>query len=126
MKNTINSMLSKVKLKSTKQRCEILQVMLENKFPQSYEQIKSKLSCTMDKATFYRNMTVFEEKKIVNKLESENKIWHYELAFHSHAHFICESCHKIACMDINLPIKINGYNATKVIFKGICDECENV
>lgn len=50
-------------LKFTVAREEILEIFTKASQPLAYEDIKTQLS--MDKATFYRNMTTFEKKNIL-------------------------------------------------------------
>ncbi len=48
-------------IKLTSARKSILDILINSSKPLSYEDIKDKIS--MDKATFYRNITIFEERK---------------------------------------------------------------
>ena len=58
----INENFSNIKLTSA--RKSILDILINSSKPLSYEDIKDKIS--MDKATFYRNITIFEEGNIIN------------------------------------------------------------
>lgn len=51
-------------IKLTSARKSILDILINSSKPLSYEDIKDKIS--MDKATFYRNITIFEEGNIIN------------------------------------------------------------
>ena len=54
-------------IKLTSARKSILDILINSSKPLSYEDIKDKIS--MDKATFYRNITIFEEGNIINSFE---------------------------------------------------------
>lgn len=121
MEAKFKALLKDKKLKFTKRRFAIFKALKSSNVPQCYEQIKSNLA--MDKATFYRNMIKFEECGIVNKFEANDKKWYYELSNKHHAHFICEKCNTIACMDIEIPSKLNEYQISSMVFKGKCKNC---
>lgn len=121
MKNKAKDMLLKSNLKVTDTRCLILEVLLENNSPISYEQIKERLS--LDKATFYRNMITFEEKGLINKFESKDRVSYYEIGTSSHAHFVCEKCHEIVCFKTSVPFEMEGCYVTSMTLKGYCSLC---
>ncbi len=123
MNEKIISILTLSKLKVTDARCALLEVFLKSKTPLNYEQIKSKLSFNMDKTTFYRNVQTFEKKGIINKFESKDRVWHYELATETHAHFMCEVCSKIECLDIEIPSILKECEISTVTLKGKCEDC---
>ncbi len=58
-------------IKLTSARKSILDILINSSKPLSYEDIKDKIS--MDKATFYRNITIFEEENLINSFESNDK-----------------------------------------------------
>ncbi|MBU0632766.1 transcriptional repressor [bacterium] len=109
------------KFKLTSARKELLAILNKAEKPISYEDIKNRLS--MDKATFYRNISKFEEENIVKSFESNDKKRYYEVQISSHAHFICNTCNKIECLSNISPIELKGYNITDMIFKGVCKNC---
>ncbi len=83
------------------------------------------MDITIDKATFYRNMSLFESGGMVNKFESDDRKWYYELASNKHAHFICESCHSVKCVDFPFPASVDGEQITSAVLKGRCKECKD-
>ena len=54
--------------------------------------MKDKIS--MDKTTFYRNITIFEEENIISSFESNDKKKDTLKSKNQHSHFICSSCSK--------------------------------
>jgi len=119
----VKSRLNAHHIKPTSARCAIVEVLESASSPLSYEQIKVQMDLVMDKATFYRNMALFEESALVSKFESDDRKWYYELGKMEHAHFICESCHEISCMDIPVPSQAQGNKVKSVILKGTCKTC---
>lgn len=125
MDEKIELLLNSNGLKITKTRCILLQTLFKSSAPMSYEQIKSKMPFSMDKATFYRNMQTFEKKGLINKFESKDRVSHYELGKGNHAHFMCEECQKIACIDMKVPFDLGEYHVTNITLKGKCKACIN-
>ncbi len=108
-------------IKLTTARRAILEALIKSNRPLSYEDIKDTL--LMNKATFYRNITRFEDKNIVNSFESNDKKRYFEIQKIKHSHFICNICSKIECIHENLDISITGYQIDNIIVKGICPNC---
>lgn len=116
----MNNLFKNTNIKQTSARVELLKVFSDFKKPISYEDIKENLS--MDKATFYRNISLFEEEGIINSFESNDKKRYFELKSNPHAHFICKLCNKIECID-TLHINIPDYKIDNVTISGICKKC---
>jgi len=117
----IQNIMEKKNLKSTSARRELLEILTQENKPISFEDVKSKIS--MDKATFYRNASKFEEEEIVHSFESNDKKRYYEFQKSSHAHFICNICNKIECLKNVKPVVLEGYTIADIIYKGRCREC---
>ena len=120
MSDEIKTIFDEYSIKFTTARASILEVLKEAKHPLNYEQIKEKMEVAMDKATFYRNIAMFEESGVVHKFEGDDRSWYFELTSTTHAHFICESCHQITCMDVDLG-KVEG-EVKSIVLKGRCKE----
>jgi Fur family ferric uptake transcriptional regulator len=122
MDESLPAFFQKHHLKMTDARCAIVGVLKEAKAPMSYEQMKGLLCEPMDKATFYRNVAKFEDLGIVSKFESDDRKWYFELTTSTHAHFICEMCHQITCMNVDLGV-LEG-EVKSIVLKGRCKECQ--
>jgi Fur family ferric uptake transcriptional regulator len=122
MKNKIDieKIIKDKDLKLTTARVALLDILRDAKKPLSYEDINSDIS--MDKATFYRNISIFEEKNIVNSFESNDKKRYFELRVSPHAHFVCLECNTIECLS-SLDVKLEGYFVNNVIVNGKCKDC---
>jgi Fur family transcriptional regulator, ferric uptake regulator len=123
MSEQLQKVFQEYNIKFTAARASILEVLKVAKNPLSYEQIKEKMCVKMDKATFYRNIAKFEALGMVHKFESDDRKWYFELSRTTHAHFICEQCHKITCMEVDLG-NVEG-EVTSIVLKGTCKECHS-
>ena len=117
----VKNLIEQNNLKLTVARRELLEILIKEIKPISFEDIKHKIS--MDKATFYRNIAKFESNHIVNSFESNDKKRYYELQSSPHAHFICNMCNEIECLKQIEENTLKGYKVIDVIYKGICKNC---
>lgn len=117
----IKNIIEEKNLKLTSARRELLEIFTSAKRPLSFEDIKDKIK--MDKATFYRNVSKFESESILNSFESNDKKRYYEIQNFPHAHFICNNCNTIECLENMQPIELEGYKIMDMIFKGLCKNC---
>ncbi len=117
----IQELIKEKNIKLTNARTSILEILACASKPLSYEEIKNKIS--MDKATFYRNITKFEEENLINSFESNDKKRYFEIIKTPHAHFICSLCSKIECLDEKAKINLPGYKIDNIIIKGTCSTC---
>ncbi|MDD5405891.1 MAG: transcriptional repressor [Sulfurovaceae bacterium] len=120
----IENLLRDNQLKLTIARKELFDIFADIKKPVCYEDIKDNIS--MDKATFYRNMSTFEEKRIVNSFESNDKKRYYELHGTLHSHFVCTLCNNIECLQILPDTSLIGYKIDNIIIHGHCVKCEQI
>lgn len=116
----IEQLVKDTKIKLTTARVAILEILQKAKKPLSYEDIKTDIS--MDKATFYRNISKFEEEGLLNSFESNDKKRYFELQRKHHAHFVCTDCNNVECID-TISINLDGYTVNNVIINGKCKSC---
>ena len=108
-------------LKVTNPRASLLEVFLQSDKPLCYDEVKIDLK--MDKTTFYRNMTTFEEVGVINGFESDDKKRYYEVSKTKHAHFICKKCHSVECLNEVGTLNLIGYQVDNFILHGTCKSC---
>jgi len=116
----IEELIKDKNIKLTTARIKLLEILKEADRPLCYEEIKNDIS--MDKATFYRNISKFEEEGILNAFESNDKKRYFEVKLNPHAHFVCVKCNSVECIkdiDITLP----NYEINNVIINGKCPSC---
>ena len=119
MKNENTAPNQQIKL--THARKELLDILHRSPKPLCYEDVKNEIS--MDKATFYRNIAKFEEEQMIHSFESNDKKRYFEIKKIPHAHFICNICNKIECLDILKNIQIELHTIENIIIKGKCSNC---
>lgn len=117
---SIEKIVKEKNIKLTTARLALLEILKKAKKPLSYEDIKSDIS--MDKATFYRNISKFEQEDILTSFESNDKKRYFELKLKPHAHFVCIKCNNVECIE-DLDITLEGYEVNNVIINGICKKC---
>ena len=116
----IEELIKDKNIKITTARVKLLEILKEANRPLCYEEIKKDIS--MDKATFYRNISKFEEEGILNAFESNDKKRYFELKLKPHAHFVCVTCNKVECIK-DVDIELPGYEINNVIINGRCKSC---
>lgn len=109
------------KIKLTTARKSILDILASSKKPLCYEDLKDKIF--MDKATFYRNISFFEDQNLINSFESNDKKRYFEIKDKEHIHFICSACSTIECIYDKTNFSLDGYKIDTIILKGKCKEC---
>ena len=125
----INSILSKVGLKCTKQRISVMQVLSDADAPLTVENIYDKVD-GMSLSTVYRIAEKLCEKGIVSKhtIQDSDKFY-YELINGEHRHYaICLGCKEMRYVDI-CPVHsphIDNFTVTghKLEIYGYCDKCQ--
>jgi Fur family ferric uptake transcriptional regulator len=126
-------LLNHYNLKRTSCREGIINVIMTANNALSENEIREKLEGNYDRTTFYRSFKTLEEHRIIRKIVVDNQLVKYELdnsvtSKREHAHFYCNSCKKVQCMDsviipdTKLP---EGYELTEIelILKGLCSTC---
>ena len=121
--NNITNLTNITNIKLTSARKSILELLIDSNKPLSYEDMKENIS--MDKATFYRNITIFEEESIISSFESNDKKRYFEISKTPHSHFICSCCSKIECIHKEMEFNLPEYKIENIIIKGICKDCLN-
>ena len=116
----IEELIKDKNIKLTTARVKLLEILKEADRPLCYEEIKNDIS--MDKATFYRNISKFEEEGILNAFESNDKKRYFEVKLNPHAHFVCVKCNNVECIK-NIDITLAHYEINNVIINGTCPSC---
>lgn len=110
-------------LKFTPARESLLDILEKSSKPISYEDIRDKIS--MDKATFYRNTSAFENVGLIKSFESNNKKRYYYICKQPHGHFVCNICNCIECLDeIESLLIPKDYEIENIIIYGKCTKCK--
>ena len=128
----IDELLQTQGLKKTKVRMALLSCLLEADHAHSYAELKQALGERIDKSTLYRNLAAFEEAGIIHRIEHSGIAKYAFGKVHdhgqNHAHFICEKCETVYCVEqmpvteIDVP---KGFKTKTVqtLIKGTCADC---
>jgi len=131
----IDELLGKAALRKTRQRVNILKVLLKAKSPLSQDQITRKLRTTApNKVTVYRCLEKFTKVKLVHNAYLQDRTRYYELSNRCtenqcHPHFTCTSCGITTCMEkARIPMAKGidkGYivHRQQVRLEGLCPNC---
>ena len=124
-------------IKATPNRILVVRELLKATHPISLGDLEALTGYSMDKASIFRVLELFSEKELTHVIEDGSRSLKYELchggehhsASDQHAHFYCEKCGKLTCLDnirlpeLSLP---EGYDIKSVnlMFKGVCPDCK--
>ena len=132
-KETFEQLLEKKGLKKTKVRMALIQQFMTMDHAQSYTDLQAALVGEVDKSTLYRNLTSFEQAGIIHRINDHSGVAKYALGEsptqgEEHAHFVCECCETVYCMEGLSPFQFDvpeGFKTKKVqtIIRGICADC---
>lgn len=125
--------LQQHKLKRTHCREGIIAAVMQSDVALSEHEIKDLLGEKFDRTTFYRSFKTLQDNRILHKVVVDNQVIKYALdqsaiASASHAHFYCENCDKVKCLEtvqfsaLSLPDGFRS-NSADLIIKGVCNQC---
>ena len=121
----------------TRQRIEVLAVLLAAPRALTHHEIERRAnrSREIDRVTVYRVLEWLTSRNLAHKIAGDDRVWRFNAAgdegerSHSHAHFKCNGCGEVICLDevraarrIRLP---RGYHSQEVdlTVKGLCVDC---
>lgn len=123
-------------LRVTGARQSILEVLAEAQTPLSVEELQAQSSGRFDLVTVYRNMEVFAENGIVERILLEDGKALYALAVagdHTH-HIVCRDCHKTERIEFCMGGELERYASSRGFSRlshtievfGLCPACTEV
>jgi len=111
--------LKKHGLRTTKDRCALLQLFAKNR-TWTVAELHDELPHA-DLSTIYRNVTALIDKQLLSEAAVKGKESRYELADRKHhAHLVCGDCGTAYC--IPCPIEKMNHEHSLEIFE-TCDDC---
>lgn len=125
-----------VKLRNSKNRSLVLDIITKQQQPISAEKIFQHLKNIqkVNLSTVYRILSTLTEHNLIHKYIGQDGIYYYEINDNSHKHnIICDKCHKTVKIDYcplkeleNSIKKETHFNLTSHIieFHGICEKCK--
>lgn len=123
--------------KMTKARYEILHIISESEYPITAKNILQALkrkNMPTNKSTVYRELAFLVNQQIINPVEAEPQVIHYELNLPQHRHhLVCLGCKKIRGVNMHDEFSGNhvdlpgtqGFKIThhSLKFFGFCNSC---
>lgn len=132
---TLIHILEGAGIRPTANRLLVLRTLQDSDSPLSLVEIESILE-TLEKSSIFRVLTLLLEKNVLHTVEDGRGIVKYELCRGNcqhtvedmHAHFYCESCHKVFCFEnqhVQRPDIPSDYVVKSVnyMLKGLCPDC---
>lgn len=133
----IESRLSEHSIRPTTNRILVMRALERSEHPRSLMDLEAEID-SLDKSSISRTLSLFHANGMVHVVEDGRGVAHYELceSHHNHAdedddmhaHFYCERCHRVYCLDdvavppVNVP---EGFSVARVnyMLTGICADC---
>lgn len=122
--------------RNTKQRQEILNLLVNSKSHPTadwiYQKLKKKIK-NLSLGTVYRNLRILKEKSQIWELNFGSGLSRFDAIGHTHYHFVCNGCENI--YDIKIPpirslddkvMQMTGFRilSHRLLFFGLCDICK--
>lgn len=114
-------------------REQIIEVFIQHPHALSEQEVKEKLGDQFDRTSIYRTFKTLLENKVLHQIVVEKGLVKYvmnqtENLQTPHAHFYCNDCGKVVCIEQVLPelsIEKQDFKvvSTEMILKGHCADC---
>jgi Fur family ferric uptake transcriptional regulator len=135
VKEKVDKLLKATKLKRTRPRRMILEILLAANRPQTADEIVSAMGKVCpNRVTVYRTLESMVSGGLVHRAFVEERSQHYELAdrcteHQCHPHFVCSDCGRTSCLhDVSVPMATStpaGFviHRQQIKLEGLCPEC---
>ena len=122
--------------RATPARIRVLELLSVAPRPLSHHDVESALGAgSLDRVTLYRVLDWLVESGLAVKGADERRVWRFSLAsggtHGSHAHFRCEGCGRVFCLDMPAPSPPSlpgGFTLLRAALdlSGRCAQCNGV
>jgi Fe2+ or Zn2+ uptake regulation protein len=138
LKAKIDNLLDSAKLKRTKPRRMVLEVLLNAAQPQTADEIVSAIGkAGPNRVTVYRTLESMVEAGIVHRAFVAEESQHFEMAdkcgeHQCHPHFVCTDCGRTSCLhETSVSMATNppaGFTIERqqVRLEGLCPDCSKI
>lgn len=131
-------LLNSAKLKATDNRLQVLQVVGNNNYPLSADDIYKTLERggSINRVTVYRILDLLVDHHLVDRISTGGRAFYYGLApnrhHRPHPHFYCKECGQMDClnpgsMSIDMALLQNTFpgqiDKVEIRVDGICKNC---
>lgn len=110
-------------IKFSEQKCLIYETILKTKGLFNAQDIYAKLCESIDRATVFRSLSQFVQKGLIKEISHTKKMRFFELANTNHAHFFCDICHIVECVDLPINIDLGANEIHEISLRGTCKNC---
>lgn len=119
-------------LRVTYARVQVLEVLDKISRSVSHADIEALFPVPLDKVTLYRTLERLVEAKLIHKAVGDDRITRFgpldDSQHHQHAHFHCDDCGMVYCLDMKMPktLKVpEGFGVETMDFNvhGHCANC---
>ena len=129
-------------IRPTQMRLEIYRYLRRKQSAVSFSDLKkafvqkSETNKTANRTTFYRNLKIFEDKRLIHQINDGVGVAKYAISDENakdkygtdlHMHFYCTKCGKTSCLPnkISEDILPDDYevNDLNLVLKGVCKNC---
>lgn len=120
----IAEVFHKAKLRLTRPRRLVFQVLQHNQKPQSAQYIHAGLKRQVDLVSVYRSLQLFERLGLVQREHTRGEDYFY-VADKPHHHITCTSCGKSECVPCGHHFALKGFRNVEhqLTLKGVCNVC---
>jgi len=119
----------------TRTRIAVIETLQAAQHPLSHDEIGAALTAagvSHDRVTLYRALDWLVEQGIAQRIAGGERAWRFEIRHdgaHRHAHFHCDRCGQILCLE-DVPTETNpalpaGFelDRTELVLHGACADC---
>lgn len=123
-------------LRVTRSRLEVIHALAESPTPASALDVLATLGGkALDRVTVYRTLNSLVDHGLAHRIDPGDRVWRYGLigdAHTEHAHFVCDACGNIKCLeDATIRVALKGgaeperFKVTQrdVYLHGKCEHC---
>ncbi|MDI1310194.1 MAG: Fur family transcriptional regulator [Methylotenera sp.] len=152
--HTSSQIFQEAGLKPTQSRLEVTGVLAQSEYPMTHQDILKELPESFDRVTLYRVLDWLLTNGVIHRIAGEDRTWRFhinnsdltnkqttrynstpttsksnKLNQHSHAHFQCENCGKMFCLNDVHPKLTNDIppdfvvDSIEINIKGKCVNC---
>ena len=140
---SIGESLRAAGLRRTPVRLAVLQAVRISRAPLGAADVMQRLDADTDSVTVYRTLNTLAEHKLLHRVRGEDGAWRYAATRpghqshddHPHAHFVCDSCGEVECLErLPLPEELSRprtlgrkYDVTyaELVVHGTCPRCHD-
>lgn len=128
------SLIEAVGARATTSRLLVLAALIKAQEPLSHQDVLRDIGTPVDRVTVYRVLEWLAEAGIAHKITADDRTFRFAVARapHCHAHFHCDRCHRVYCLDemsLSASPKVPAgfrFQTAEVTVRGVCVACTSI